>query len=108
MVGAYQASSLVFRVPREAPAKGRLVDLPLPPGQPADASERNGFLTSATYDPAHARLSEWAKGRGLGDCGVAASWIFDGQAFQLSDYSVKDRCGGRPGELLQIWRSQVR
>jgi hypothetical protein len=105
IVGAYQASSLVFRTPRDAPAKARLVDLPLPPGEPADASERKGFLTSASYDPKTATLGEWAKGRGLGDCGVSANWVFDGKAFQLADYSVKGRCGGLAGDLLQIWRT---
>lgn len=108
LVGAYQASSLVFRVPRDAPAKARRVELPLPPNEPADASERKGFLTSASYDPKTATLGEWAKGRGLGDCGVGANWVFDGQDFQLADYSVKGRCGGLLGDLLPLWRTQVK
>jgi hypothetical protein len=34
--------------------------------------------------------------------------VFDGKDFQLSDYSVKGRCGGLPGDLLPLWRTRTK
>jgi hypothetical protein len=105
IVGAYQASVLVYRVPRDAPAQARRIELPLPPGEDADEAERKGELVSAGYDPKTALLTFSARGRGLGDCGASGSWVFDGQAFRLADYNLKNRCGGPPGDWLPLWRS---
>lgn len=39
-------------------------------------------------------LGSFNKGRGLGDCGDAADWAFDGKAFQPLAYSYMDQCRG--------------
>ncbi|MGH6755523.1 MAG: DUF1176 domain-containing protein, partial [Bradyrhizobium sp.] len=39
-------------------------------------------------------LGSYDKGRGLGDCGDAADWAFDGTAFQPLSYALMDQCRG--------------
>ena len=46
------------------------------------------------YDPETGTLSSFLMGRGIGDCGEMASWHFDGQAFQLTDYRRMPNCSG--------------
>ena len=105
--GAYQGSSLVFRVPRTAPRDARLVRLPIPPGATKpDRDSDADLVTSAAYDPATAVLSEFAKARGIGDCGALAQWTFDGHAFQPSAYASQDRCGGEPADWPTLFRTR--
>ena len=92
--GAYQTASMPFRVAR-ADGAAEAVVLPSPPGLDAVVAA-SGFtlLTNAGYVPATGTLSHLAKGRGLGDCGEAATWRYDGQAFHLASYAALRRCGG--------------
>lgn len=46
------------------------------------------------YYPETGELSSFLMGRGMGDCGEMASWHFDGQAFQLTDYRRMPTCSG--------------
>lgn len=39
-------------------------------------------------------LNSLAKGRGLGDCGTSADWVWDGQTFKLISYRELDVCSG--------------
>lgn len=88
-MGAYQGSGLLFRVPRAQPAKAVRVLLPALAGEkPRD------ILTTAHYDPAIGQLHEYAKGRGIGDCGETADWVFDGRQFVLAGYASMGRCTG--------------
>ncbi|NYZ61736.1 DUF1176 domain-containing protein [Luteimonas deserti] len=107
-MGAYQGSSLVFRVARDGSRSERIVP-PSPPGAgivEVGGAAHFGLLTSAAYVPATGTLSHLAKGRGLGDCGEAATWRYDGQAFQLASYSALRRCGGAaPGDWPSLWRT---
>lgn len=48
------------------------------------------------YDPEHRILSSFAKGRGIGDCGDATQWVWDGKAFQLLSMIVMPDCRGVP------------
>ncbi len=104
--GAYQTASMPFRVAR-ADGAAEAVVLPSPPGLDAVVAA-SGFtlLTNAGYVPATGTLSHLAKGRGLGDCGEAATWRYDGQAFHLASYAALRRCGGAaPGDWPSLWRT---
>ena len=58
------------------------------------------------YDPQDGLLREFAKSRGLGDCGNSASWAWDGSMFRLASYLALDRCmGGPPGTFLSRWQT---
>lgn len=103
--GAYQFSSLLFRVPMAAPERAQLVSLTLPL-RIQDRERVIDAFTNADYAPEHGLLFHSAKGRGLADCGESAAWVFDGRQFQLSDYHYLGSCrGGNPGEWLRLWRS---
>jgi hypothetical protein len=108
MMHAYQSSMLLFRAPRDAPDKARLVDMPLAVGDQPPGPEDHGRFVEGEWDPETASFSEAAKGRGLGDCGVSTTWAFDGAAFRLADASRLHRCaGGPPGEWPTVYRSKV-
>ena len=103
MTGAYQVGSLPFRTPRQAPQRARLLELPSLPGeQPPE------MLWSAGYAADRGVLFHHVKGRGLGDCGEAANWLFDGSAFHLLEMRHMPRCGGLlPGDWPGLWRATV-
>lgn len=106
--GAYQHSSLALRVPRAHPGQATLLRPPLP-AQLASvygANEMN-MLTNASYDPDTAMLYHMAKGRGLADCGVSASWRFDGERFHLAEMHYFPTCrGNAPCDWPSLWRTR--
>lgn len=53
-----------------------------------------GILTSPSLSDDGMVLSSYAKGRGLGDCGVLADWAWDGTGFRLMRLTMMDSCGG--------------
>lgn len=102
--GAYQSSSLLFRLRRDdagAPTRVRLTVPVLDEGAPRviDAFTSVGF--------GQGRLSHFAKGRGLADCGESAAWTFDGHDFRLQRYHRLGWCrGGNPGDWPTLWRTR--
>ncbi len=52
------------------------------------------------------RLSSWAKGRGLGDCGDAAQYGWDGTRFRLLSAARMTECRGAI-DTLGVWRTRV-
>lgn len=63
-------------------------------------------LVNARYDPATRTLTQFAKARGLGDCGVHQSWIWTGQGFVLSREAIMGECWGVPADLWPTtWRT---
>ena len=51
-------------------------------------------------------LSGFAKGRGLGDCGLAQSLVWDGVRLRLTEQSEMRECRGNP-HYLTTWRTRV-
>lgn len=49
---------------------------------------------SVGYEPATGTLSYFYKQRGIGDCGGGGVWVYDGKAFQLSEFRMMPRCTG--------------
>lgn len=69
--------------------------------------EAETTLTNAEYSPTTRTLSQFAKGRGLGDCGVATTWTWTGRAFVLTDESVMGECWGANADRWpSTWRSR--
>lgn len=51
----------------------------------------------------------FAKGRGLGDCGVRGAYVWDGRAFMLSQWQEMAACRGAPMDLWpMLWRAEAR
>jgi hypothetical protein len=105
IMGAYQGSSLAFIAPRGGGPAQRLI-APTPyGGNDADRSNAD-FFTESGFDSKTGTLSMAAKGRGLADCGMSASWIWDGNSFHLSDMTLQKSCGGvSPGDWPTLFRS---
>jgi len=72
----------------------------------ANGSDRY-YLTNADFDPVTMTLSEWAKGRGLGDCGTAAHYGWDGSRFRLLERHEMPVCRGAR-DMLTTWRAERR
>lgn len=70
-------------------------------GEPTD------ILTNASYSPDTRTLTQFSKGRGLGDCGVASSWVWTGTSFVLSEESVMENCWGAMADRWPTtWRTR--
>lgn len=102
-LAAYQSSSLVVIFPRRGGGAPRPVHLTLP-GVPGDSAQ-GPDMVEPSFDPATGQLSTAAKGRGLGDCGLMASWTWSGGAFRLTSLAYQDQCGGaEPGDSPVLFR----
>ena len=51
-------------------------------------------------------LTGYAKGRGLGDCGLSQSLVWDGTRLRLTEQSEMRECRGNPN-YLTTWRTRV-
>ena len=104
IMGAYQGSSLVAVVPRSGNDPARLVRPRLPI---TDNDTDTALLSEPSFDPETGTLSMTARGRGLGDCGLSAEWVWDVAQFQLTGGSYQMSCGGsQPGDWPTVYRSR--
>ncbi|QUG74828.1 DUF1176 domain-containing protein [Erwinia sp. E602] len=95
-MGAYNLIYLAFEVNRQPPFIARLLTLTLP-FVPSGASGRQLELVNAEFDAARGELQTFSKTRGLGDCGVATRWQYDGHQFRLAEYAQQSLCDGWNG-----------
>ncbi|WP_321325666.1 DUF1176 domain-containing protein [uncultured Parasphingorhabdus sp.] len=65
------------------------------------------LLVNASWDERERKLGSYGKGRGLGDCGSAENYIWDGDMFRLTDASAMPECRGAY-EWISIWRANYR
>jgi hypothetical protein len=64
-------------------------------------------LINASWDGSSGTLSTHGKGRGIGDCGEGASYVWDGSRFRLTEATRMDECRGS-ANWLTVWRAEVR
>ena len=75
---------------------------------PAGLGETNATLTNPYVSEDGLTLSQFDKGRGIGDCGVDASWAFDGKSFRLVHYAAMDNCMGvYPDDWPVLYRART-
>jgi hypothetical protein len=101
---AYQSSTMALIVPRTGgtPRPFAAID----PGLAKDIMRQDAFLVEGAFDPETGSLSMAAKGRGLADCGLSASWIWSRGAFLLAAFAYLDPCGGaQPGDWPTLYRT---
>jgi hypothetical protein len=92
--GAYQSSLALFVL-----TDGRIAPAPFDFPPPTNGTDPVPWLTEPEWDARTGTLSSHAKGRGLGDCGVNQSWVWDGTRFRMTLYNGLDTCrlsGGWP------------
>jgi hypothetical protein len=99
--GAYQTSYALY-VLRE----GRAVPAPFDIAPGEEGGTGVSWLVEAEWDPATATLDSRAKSRGLGDCGKAQSWVWDGTRFRMTRYIALDACR-LSGNYLQRYRAEA-
>lgn len=70
--------------------------------KPIPFPEFNDELFNPSFDGATMTLEAFFKGRGLGDCGEEAQWVWDGHAFQPLKRMSLSHCGGVPQSLWPV------
>lgn len=72
------------------------------------SGESNGInlLVNAGWEAEKQQISSYAKGRGLGDCGSAETYVWDGEMFRLIEARGMSECRGST-EWLRLWTAKV-
>lgn len=66
------------------------------------------IVVNVGFDQANLRLSHYSAGRGTGDCGSYAEWIWDGARFALTLHRAMPACRGADrGDWPIIYRARV-
>jgi hypothetical protein len=87
-------------------AKGAARRLPI---RYASSAETTTELMNVDYDPATRTLSNFEKGRGLGDCGAVNTWVWDGKAFAPTAQDLMGECRGvSPDDWVTTWRTRAK
>lgn len=84
--GAYQGGSGLWLANSKPPYRAKRLELPMPGGETSD------YVMNASFEDG--RLSSYAKGRGLNDCGADYAWVWTDKGFVLSDASTAPLCRG--------------
>lgn len=64
------------------------------------------LLVNVNWDEDSGVLSTYAKGRGIGDCGTAERFVWDGEMFRLIERREMNQCRGSP-YWIPVWRANV-
>lgn len=102
--GAYNEIDALF-VLRDGKVTPAQVDAPsgfAPDAEEATAPVRS--VINGSFDGG--LLGSYGKARGLGDCGMAQSFAWDGTRFRLTEQNVMSECRGNP-HYLTVWRAKV-
>lgn len=92
--GAYNVSAVPLLASGAPGARElRLAPFDHLPGFTGDASAPP-LVVNARWNPARGELSSFAKGRGLGDCGSAETYRWDGERFRLTEARSMPVCRG--------------
>jgi hypothetical protein len=88
--GAYNYfNALVIDTPSRPP---RLAEFRFP--RDYGATDHDYSPINAGFDATTQTLSTFNKGRGIGDCGSASDWVWDGQAFRMIGSKAMPDCHG--------------
>lgn len=68
--------------------------------------EESRTLVNPAWNEKTRQLETYAKGRGLGDCGVTSSFAWDGQRFRLAAQAEMGECRGSV-DYIPTWRASV-
>ncbi|MDP1875160.1 DUF1176 domain-containing protein [Phenylobacterium sp.] len=85
--GAYNVIYRLF-LTNEAGGEARPLELTYPSG------ETTSELMNISFDPEAQTLTNFDKGRGLGDCGAVTRWVWTGEAFAAQHQILMPECQG--------------
>ncbi|WP_296511264.1 DUF1176 domain-containing protein [Rhodoferax sp.] len=87
--GAYQGGSGLWLANTKPPFAAKRLTLPMPDGE-----QTEDVMNASLED---ARLSSYAKGRGVNDCGTSYDWVWTGKGFALTGATSAPLCRGLAG-----------
>lgn len=96
--GAYNMLSAAFVVRGGKPVRATFDN---------DPRGLDGELINVSWDAGTGTLSTHAKARGIGDCGEAVTYAWDGTRFRATQIDRMDECRGS-ANWLTVWRAEVR
>lgn len=99
--GAYNYTYVPFVFSRDEVRPARF-DLPPRWTEADDVAS----LVNADWDPESGTLTSFAKGRGLGDCGIGSDYAWDGERFRLVHQIEMNECRGSL-DYVTTWRAEV-
>lgn len=100
--GAYNFLTVPFVI---AGGKAEIARFDFAPGM-TEAEDGKPMLVNAGWDAKTGRLSSYAKGRGLGDCGSAEEYAWDGARFRLVSATQMIECRGA-SNWLTVYRAEA-
>jgi hypothetical protein len=104
--GAYNLSSVPFiatRAGRDIRIEPAPFDVPL---EPYEEEEGRRVLINASWSAEAMTISDFSKGRGLGDCGSRSTYGWDGARFRLLDREEMPECRGSI-QFVTTWRAEA-
>jgi hypothetical protein len=106
--GAYNMSSAPYLVTRQG-SQLSIVAAPFDVQVGFGGDDPGGppLMTNPGWDPSGMVLTEYVKGRGLGDCGAHSDYGWDGTSFRLILRQEMGECRGSIS-YLTTWRAEVR
>lgn len=99
--GAYNLFTSLFVVPDKGKPVPAVLDAPSGFGE----APRNQVVTDG-WDARTRRLTSYARGRGIGDCGSHQAFAWDGSRFRLVEQSSMGECRGAR-DYITTWRARV-
>ena len=103
--GAYNYFTKALIIPNSGtPVAVAKFNAPSIMGEPGNADPG---LVNASYDAKTRRLATYAKGCGLGDCGMTQQFAWDASRFRLVEQSEMGECRGSV-DYIRTWRAAVR
>lgn len=103
--GAYNYMSVPYLATR---AGGQVTLKPAPFDYDPDGREGDPTtMINAGWDTERRLLTAFAKGRGIGDCGIEHAYAWDGERFRLAELRAMPTCRGSI-DWIRIWRAEVR
>lgn len=102
--GAYNLIAALFVIAGTGVAPA-IVDAPSGFGE-AEPDARKSVPSIVNGEFADGILGSYAKGRGIGDCGVEQAFVWDGARFRLSRQAEMGECRGNTN-YITTWRTKV-
>jgi hypothetical protein len=99
--GAYNFSTVPYVVKA---GKAQIAAFDSTPGWGGD--DGPPMLVNAGFDTKTGELGSYAKGRGIGDCGSAETYVWDGTRFRLTEARAMGECRGSTN-WLAVWRARA-
>ena len=99
--GAYNLFSSVYVVDETGTPHPALFD-----DNPGMGDAEDTDLTNGGWDAKTQRMSSYAKGRGIGDCGTSQTYAWDGTRFRMTEMTEMTECRGSV-DYIRTWTART-